>query len=376
MARDFYDILGVQRDAGNDELKKAYRRLAMKYHPDRNPDDADAQDKFKEVKEAYEILKDPKKRGLYDQYGHEAVQGGAGGRPGGPGFGGDFGDVFGDIFGDIFGGARGRGGQGRNRGSDLRLAMELDLKDAVNGIEKEVRVPSMSACDTCQGSGSASGRLENCTTCGGAGQVRMQQGIFSVMQTCPRCRGAGQSVADPCNTCNGQGRVQETRTLSVKIPAGVDNGDRIRLTGKGEAGAQGGAAGDLYVEIRVLPHPLFEREGDTLHCDIPIPFTTAALGGEIKVPTLEGSVILKIPAETQSGRQFKLRHKGVRSVRSNNTGDLICRVHVETPVRLNSQQKELLRNFEETFDGDTTNHNPRSRSWVDSVRDFFDRVTG
>jgi len=375
MARDFYDILGVPRDADAATLKKAYRRLAMKYHPDRNPDDAEAQDKFKEAKEAYEILKDPKKRGMYDQYGHEAVRGGAGGGASGPGFGGDFGDVFGDIFGDIFGGSRGRSNPSRNRGSDLRLVMELDLKDAVNGIEKEVRVPSLSACDSCQGSGSASGRLENCTTCGGAGQVRMQQGIFSVMQTCPRCRGAGQSVADPCKSCNGQGRVQETRTLSVKIPAGVDTGDRIRLSGEGEAGAHGGAAGDLYVEIRVQPHPLFERDGDNLHCDIPIPFTTAALGGEIKVPTLEGSVMLKIPTETQSGKQFKLRHKGVRSVRSNSTGDLLCRVNVETPVRLNSEQKELLRKFQDTVSG-TTDHNPRSRSWVDSVKDFFDRVTG
>lgn len=376
MARDFYDILGVSKDASDAELKKAYRRLAMKHHPDRNPDDESAQEKFKEAKEAYEILKDPQKRKMYDQYGHEAVRGGPGGGPGGAGFGGDFGDVFGDIFGDIFGGARGRGGQARNRGSDLRLAMELDLKEAVFGVEKEVRVPSLSACGTCKGSGSASGKMETCGTCGGAGQVRMQQGIFSVQQACPRCRGAGQSVADPCKTCNGQGRVQETRTLSVKIPAGVDTGDRIRLAGKGEAGARGGAAGDLYVEVRVLSHPLFDRDGDNLHCDIPVPFTTAALGGEIKVPTLEGSVMLKIPAETQSGKQFKIRGKGVKSVRSHSTGDLLCRVNVETPIRLNGEQKELLKKFQDTFDSGTTDHNPRSRSWMDNVRDFFDRVTG
>lgn len=375
MAQDFYEILGVSRDASDADLKKAYRRLAMKYHPDRNPDDADAQDKFKEAKEAYEVLKDPKKRGLYDQYGHEAVRGGGAGGGGGPGFGGDFSDIFGDVFGDIFGGARGRGGQARNRGSDMRLGIELDLKEAVSGIEKEVRVPTLAACDTCNGSGSNSGRMENCGTCGGAGQVRMQQGIFSVMQPCPRCRGAGQTVSDPCKSCNGQGRVKETRTLSIKIPAGVDTGDRIRLAGKGEAGMQGGATGDLYVEIRVLPHALFERDEDNLHCEIPIPFTTAALGGEIKVPTLQGSVMLKIPAETQSGKLFKLRGKGVRSVRSNSTGDLLCRVQVETPVRLNGEQKDLLKQFQTTFDSGTTNHNPRSRSWMDSVRDFFDRVT-
>lgn len=373
MARDYYDILGVNRDASDAELKKAYRRLAMKYHPDRNSDDADAMDRFKEAKQAYEILKDPRKRAMYDQYGHDAVSGQAGAQ-GGAGFA-DFSDVFGDIFGDIFGGARG-GSRRSSRGADMRIAIELDLKEAVQGVTRELNIPSMVSCKRCNGSGSKSGRMETCGTCGGAGQVRMQQGIFSVMQTCPSCRGSGQRVSDPCDDCNGQGRVQEQRTLSVKIPAGVDTGDRIRLAGEGQAGAQGSAAGDLYVEVQVRPHKLFERHGDDLHCEIPIPFTTAALGGEIKVPTLDGSVMLKVQAETQSGKVFKLRGKGVRSVRSHHTGDLMCHVVVETPVKLSSKQKQLLREFEETFDHGTTDHNPRSRGFMDSVREFFERVTG
>lgn len=373
MARDYYDILGVNRDASDADLKQAYRRLAMKYHPDRNSDDSDAMDRFKEAKQAYEVLKDPRKRSIYDQYGHDAVNGAGGAGQGGAGFA-DFSDVFGDIFGDIFGGAR--GGRRASRGADMRIAIELELKEAVQGVNRELNIPTLVGCKTCSGTGSTSGRKESCGTCGGAGQVRMQQGIFSVMQTCPSCRGSGQRVTDPCSDCNGQGRVQEQRTLSVKIPAGVDSGDRIRLAGEGQAGAQGAVAGDLYVEVQVRPHKLFQRQGDDLHCEIPIPFTTAALGGEIKVPTLDGSVMLKVQAETQSGKVFKLRGKGVRSVRSNHTGDLLCHVVVETPVKLSGKQKQLLREFEESFDHGTTDHNPRSRGFMDSVREFFDRVTG
>lgn len=373
MPRDYYDVLGVNRDASDSELKKAYRRLAMKFHPDRNVDDPDAMDRFKEAKQAYEVLKDPRKRSIYNQYGHDAVNGANGAAAGGAGFA-DFGDVFGDIFGDIFGGAR-AGGRRQARGADMRVAIELDLKEAVQGVTRELTIPSMVSCQTCAGSGSESGRTESCGTCSGAGQVRMQQGIFSVMQACPSCRGTGQRISDPCADCNGQGRVQEQRTLSVKIPAGVDTGDRIRLSGEGQVGAHGSGAGDLYVEVQVRSHPLFQRNGDDLHCEIPIPFTTAALGGEIKVPTLAGSVLLKVQSETQSGKVFKLRGKGVRSVRSHHTGDLLCHVVVETPVKLNSKQKQLLRDFETTFDHGTTDHNPRSRGWLDSVREFFDRVT-
>ncbi len=373
MARDYYDILGVNRDVGDAELKKAYRRLAMKYHPDRNSGDASAMDHFKEVKQAYEVLKDPRKRAMYDQYGHDAVNAAGPGRSG-AGFA-DFNDVFGDILGDIFGSSRG-GRRRSSRGADLRIAIELELKEAVQGVTRELNIPSMVSCDTCNGTGSKSGRMETCGTCGGAGQVRMQQGIFSVMQTCPSCRGSGQRVTDPCASCDGQGRVQKQRKLAVKIPAGVDSGDRIRLAGEGQAGAQGAGAGDLYVEVQVRPHPLFQRHGDDLHCEIPIPFTTAALGGEIKVPTLDGSVMLKVQPETQSGKVFKLRGKGVRSVRSHHTGDLLCHVVVETPVKLNSKQKQLLREFEATFDHGTTDHNPRSRGFMDSVREFFERVAG
>jgi molecular chaperone DnaJ len=366
--RDFYEVLGVGRDVSGEDLKKAYRRLAMKFHPDRNPDDDDAQEHFKEAKQAYEILKDEKKRAAYDQYGHAGINQNAG--PGG--FSGDVGDVFGDIFGDIFGGGRGRQQQ---RGTDLRYTMELDLEDAVAGMTREIRIPTYGSCTNCDGSGSEDGKRDNCGTCGGVGQVRMQQGIFSVQQTCPSCRGSGQRIANPCKTCQGQGRVQETKTLSVKIPSGVDSGDRIRLSGEGEAGQAGAPAGDLYVEVMVKPHKLFERDGDDLYCDVPIPFTMAALGGELQIPTLKGQVKLKIPAETQTGKVFRLRGKGVKSVRSHRQGDLMCRVQLETPVRLSKEQKDLLDSFESSVAKGGAEHNPRSRNWLDGVKDFFDRMT-
>jgi molecular chaperone DnaJ len=372
--RDYYEVLGVQKSASDDELKKAYRRLAMKHHPDRNPDDESSHEKFKEAKEAYEILKDPQKRSAYDQFGHAAVDNSAQG-PGGPGgFHGDVGDMFGDIFGDIFGGG-GRRRPTRQRGSDLRYSLDLDLEEAVSGITREIRVPTLGQCKTCDGSGAKDGQKTNCSTCGGVGQVRMQQGIFSVQQTCPTCQGSGQQITNPCTTCGGQGRVHETRTLSVKIPAGVDNGDRIRLAGEGEAGVSPAPPGDLYVEVRVRPHSIFERDGDDLYCEVPVPFTVAAMGGELAIPTLGGQVKLKVPSETQTGRMFRLKGKGVKSVRSHRTGDLMCRVVVETPVKLNRDQKDILRKFEKTLTGDNTVHNPRSHSWLKGVREFFDRMT-
>lgn len=372
--RDCYEVLGVARDADEEALKKAFRRLAMKYHPDRNPDAA-AQEKFKEAKEAYEILGDPQRRALYDQYGHRAFEQGmgGGGGPGGEQFG-DLGDILGGIFGDIFGGSR-RGG-GARRGSDLRMVVELDLEEAVNGITRTLEVPTQVHCHHCNGSGSEDGRLDTCSTCGGHGRVRLQQGIFSVQQTCPTCGGRGKSIRNPCGACHGQGVLEETREVEVKIPAGVDTGDRIRVTGAGQAGPGGAAAGDLYVEIAVREHAIFKRDGDDLYCEIPIRFTTAALGGELKVPTLDGSALLKIPAETQTGKVFKLRQKGVRSVRSDRVGDLLCRVVVETPVRLSAAQRELMEQLEATFEGeDGQRSTPKATGWFDSVKQFFERMT-
>ena len=366
--RDYYEVLGVQRNVDKAVLKKAYRKLAMKYHPDRNPDDADAQEHFKEAQEAYRILKDEKKRSAYDQFGHAATSPGARGPAG---FDGDVGDIFGDIFG-------GRGGRGRaqqQRGSDLRFALELDLEDAVGGITREIRIPTLGACKKCDGNGASDGGKTSCTTCGGMGQVRMQQGIFSVQQTCPACKGMGQVIKNPCPACRGQGRIRETKTLSVKIPSGVDTGDRIRLAGEGEAGMAGAPAGDLYVEVRVRAHRLFERDGDDLYCEVPIHFTTAAVGGELEIPTLNGQVKLKIPSETQTGRMFRLRGKGVKSVRSHRLGDLMCKVVIETPVRLSNEQKTLLKQFQESFESSNTENNPKSSSWLNGVREFFDRMT-
>ena len=376
--RDYYEVLGVARGAAEADIKKAYRRLAMKHHPDRNPGDADAETAFKEAKEAYEVLSDREKRSAYDRFGHAGVDPQmGGGRPGG-GFGPDaFGDIFGDVFGDIFGGGGG-GRRGRStmfRGSDLRYELALDLEQAVFGDTINITIPTLASCETCDGSGSKPGTSPvTCKTCGGAGQVRVTQGFFSIQQTCPACRGSGKVVEQPCGDCQGRGRVQKSKTLAVKVPAGVDNGDRIRLTGEGEAGQNGGPPGDLYVEIRVRPHPIFERDGADLQCTIPISFANAVLGGQVEVPTLQGEVNLKIPAETQSGKMFRLRGKGVRPVRGSGTGDLYCRVDIETPVNLTDEQKALLEAFNDALVAGGQGHRPRSESWMDGVKRFFDNI--
>lgn len=378
--RDFYEVLGVSRDASERDIKKAYKRLAMKFHPDRNQGDESAAEKFKEVKVAYEILTDSQKKAAYDQYGHAAFE--QGGMGGGGGFGGgghgDFGDIFGDVFGDIFGGGRRGGGQQRaQRGSDLRYNMELTLEEAVRGVSKEIEVPTLVECDTCDGSGAKKGSsAQTCGTCHGHGQVQMRQGFFAVQQTCPTCNGKGKIIKDPCNSCHGQGRKQKTKTLNVKIPAGVDTGDRIRLSGEGEAGEQGAPAGDLYVQVHVKEHNIFERDGNNLYCEVPVSFSMAALGGEVEVPTLDGRVNLKVPEETQTGRMFRMRGKGVKGVRGGGVGDLIVKLVVETPVKLSSRQKELLREFEETCGGEAASkHKPKSEGFFSGVKNFFDDLT-
>lgn len=370
--RDYYEVLGVDRNAGDDELKKAYRRLAMKFHPDRNPDDAEAEEQFKEVKEAFEVLGDARKRQAYDQFGHAGVDPSAGGGAGFGGAGGaGFGDIFDSVFGDIFGG--GRGGSRAYRGTDLRYDLDLSLEDAVAGTEIKIRVPTLIDCEACDGKGSRSGRAPtSCATCGGVGQVRMQQGFFSVQQTCPKCRGTGSVISDPCQSCSGSGKTRGHKTISVKVPAGVDNGDRIRLSGEGEPGQSGGPAGDLYVNVVVQPHPIFTRDATDLNCEVPIDFVSAALGGELEVPTLEGRVMLKIPPETQTGKMFRLRGKGVRSVRGGGVGDLICAVVVETPVNLTKEQKELLKQLSDSLSGGGDKHNPKATSWLDGVKKFFE----
>jgi molecular chaperone DnaJ len=374
--RDYYEVLGVEKGASDADIKKAFRRIAMKYHPDRNPDSKDAEEKFKEAQEAYEILGDQEKKSAYDRFGHAGVDGnaGAGGFGGG---GAGFSDVFGDVFGDIFGGGGGgRGRSGPARGSDLRYDLQLDLEDAVKGKTVQIDVPTMVHCDTCDGSGARKGSSPvTCSTCGGNGQVRMSQGFFSVQQTCPQCRGRGQIISDPCGDCHGQGVREERKTLSVKIPAGVDTGDRIRLAGKGEAGPQGGPAGDLYVQMHVREHAIFVRDDANLHCEVPISFAQAALGGELEVPTLSGKVKLKVPAETQSGKLFRLRGKGVAPVRGGATGDLLCRVVLETPVNLSAEQRGFLEQFDESLAG-KSKHSPRTTSWFDGVKKFFDNLTG
>jgi len=369
--RDYYEILGVNRDATDEEIKKAYRRLAMKHHPDRNPDNPKAEELFKEAKEAYEILSDASKRQAYDQFGHAGVDPQAG-MGGGAGMGG-FADAFSDIFGDIFGGGRGGGGRSNvYRGADLRYNLEISLEEAARGTETRIRIPTMAECETCHGTGAKKGSAPvTCPTCGGHGQVRMQQGFFSIQQTCPRCHGSGRYVADPCPTCHGGGRVKQHKTLSVKIPAGIDEGDRIRLSAEGEPGVNGGPPGDLYVQIHLKPHGVFQRDHDDLHCEMPVSFTTAALGGEIEIPTLEGVARLKVPAETQTGKVFRLRGKGIKGVRSAAAGDLLCHVVVETPVNLTERQKALLKEFDETSRGNAARHNPKAQGWMDKVRDFF-----
>ena len=369
--KDYYEVLGVSRDASEADLKKAYRRLAMKHHPDRNTDDAEAAEaKFKEAKEAHEILSDANKRAAYDQYGHAGVDPSMGGRPG-AGAGG-FEDVFGDVFGDIFGGGGGRR-QRAQRGTDLQYNLELSLEDAVFGTEVKIRVPTLVSCKTCSGSGAKEGTsATTCTTCGGAGQVRMQQGFFAVQQTCPQCRGKGKMISDPCPDCHGQGRKQEQKTLSVKVPAGVDTGDRIRLANEGEAGENGAPSGDLYVQMHVRPHDIFTRDDNDLFCEMPISIGAAALGGEIEVPTLNGKLRLKIPAETQTGKSFRMRGKGVKSVRGGATGDLLCRVNVETPVKLSNKQKDMLKEFEKSLQESDKKHSPQNESWSDRMKSFFD----
>jgi len=370
--RDFYEVLGVEHNASDADLKKAYRRLAMKYHPDRNPGDTASEERFKEAKEAYDVLHDSRKRAAYDQFGHAGVDPSAGG--GGFSGGAGFRDVFDEVFGDIFSG--GHGGRSRvYRGADLRFELTMSLEEAVFGTEARIEVPTHERCSSCNGSGARAGSgPTTCTTCQGQGQVRVQQGFFSIQQTCPRCRGTGKLITDPCPSCRGAGRVRKRKTLSVKVPAGVDNGDRIRLAGEGEPGEQGGPPGDLYVEINVREHPIFVRDGNNLYCEVPISFATAALGGELEVPTLGGRVNLKIPRETQTGKLFRLRGKGVRSVRGGATGDLVCKVITETPVNLNKAQSELLREFDDSMHGSRRVHDPKASSWVDKVKSFLEEL--
>ncbi len=371
---DYYQVLGLNRNASDEEIKKAYRRLAMKHHPDRNPDDQSAEEKFKEASEAYEILSDKEKRATYDQFGHAGVDRSAAG--GGGDFNGSFSDIFSDVFGDVFGAARaGRGGRGRNRGADLQYALQLNLEQAVHGDTVEVSVPVLALCEECDGSGAKPGTSPStCLDCDGRGQIRVSQGFFSLQQTCPRCRGAGQIIEDPCRRCGGRGRLEKSKTLSVRIPAGVDTGDRIRLAGEGEAGPHGGQPGDMYVQVKVREHPLFGREGRHLFCEVPISFVDAALGGELEVPTLSGRVKLKVPPETQTGKMFRLRGKGVTPVRGGGVGDLHCRVVVETPVKLNGSQKELLRKFKHSLEQGSGRHSPKESGWFQGVKDFFDNL--
>jgi molecular chaperone DnaJ len=368
--RDYYEVLGVNRDVDEETIKKAYRRLAMKHHPDRNPDNPKAEEQFKEAKEAYEVLTDEGKRAAYDRYGHAGVDPRAGIAGGAAGFS-NFADAFGDIFGDIFNQAR-RGRSSVYRGADLRYNLEVALEQAARGSETRIRIPTYEDCETCKGTGAKPGTSpKTCPTCEGQGQVRMQQGFFSIQQTCPKCHGTGKIIAEPCPSCHGAARVKKQKTLSVKIPAGVDEGDRIRLSGEGEPGVNGGPAGDLYVQIQVKPHPVFQRDHDDLHCEMPVSFATAALGGDIEIPTLDGSAKIRIPSETQSGKVFRLRGKGIRGVRSREHGDLLCHVVVETPVNLTERQRELLREFETITQMDRDRHSPRAKSWMEKVKEFF-----
>lgn len=374
--RDFYEVLGVSKTASDEEIKKAYRKLAMKHHPDRNQGEKskEAEEKFKEAKEAYEMLSDSQKRAAYDQYGHAGVDPNMRGGMGGGDMGGGFAEAFGDIFGDMFGGQRGgqRGGRQVYRGNDLSYSMEITLEEAAKGKDAQIRIPSWDACDTCHGSGAKPGTSpKTCTTCGGQGSVQMHQGFFSVQQTCPHCRGTGKIIPEPCTTCSGQGKIKRQKTLEVKIPAGIDDGMRIRSTGNGEPGMNGGPPGDLYIEIRIKEHDIFEREGDDLHCQVPVSFITAALGGEIEVPTLQGKAAIDIPEGTQAGKQFRLRGKGIKGVRSSYPGDLYCHIVVETPVKLTEYQRKLLRELEESLKKGGGKHSPSGESWTDKLKRFF-----
>ena len=371
--RDYYEVLGVSKGAAEREIKKAYKRLAMKYHPDRTAGDKALEEKFKEIQEAYEILNDKEKRAAYDQFGHAGVDPNRGAGAGAA----DFGDIFGDVFGDIFGGGRGGGRRRARQGADLRYNLDMTLEEAVRGKTVEIKVPTYVECDACDGSGAKKGTSPTtCPTCHGNGQVQMRQGFFAVQQTCPTCSGKGQIISDPCRKCHGQGRVEETKTLSVKVPAGVDTGDRIRLSGEGEAGEAGAPPGDLYVQVNVRDHDIFVRDENNLYCEVPLGFTMAALGGELEVPTLDGQVKLKIPAETQTGKMFRLRGKGVKSVRSGAVGDLMCKVVVETPVNLNSAQIELLKEFETSMGKETAKYRPKEKGFFDNVKQFFDDLKG
>lgn len=366
--RDYYEVLGVAKSATEIEIKKSFRKLAMKYHPDRNPDDEQAEIKFKEVKEAYEILSDSGKRQAYDRFGHAGVSGQAGG------FGaGGFGDSFSDIFSDFFGGRAGGGHQTRaERGSDLRYNLELTLEEIVTGTEIEIEIPTWAQCKKCDGSGAKEGtKPVTCSTCQGAGQIHMQQGFFAIQQTCPDCHGAGEKIEDPCTNCHGQGRIREHKKLSVKIPAGIDNGDRIRLSGEGEAGYHGGPAGDLYVQIKLKPHPVFTREDNNLFCDVPVCVTTLILGGDVDVPTLNGKVNLKIPEGTQTGKSFRLREKGIKGVRQSVAGDLFCKIQAEIPVKLTEEQQNLAKQLGESLAANGDKHSPTKKSWYDKVKSFF-----
>ncbi|MBI2753289.1 MAG: molecular chaperone DnaJ [Betaproteobacteria bacterium] len=370
--RDYYEVLGVNRDASDEDIKKAYRKLAMKWHPDRNPDNPKAEERFKEAKQAYEILSDGQKRAAYDQFGHAGVDpSAAAGAGAGAGFSG-FGDVFSDLFGEIFGGGR-AGRSSVFRGADLRYNLEIALEQAAKGFETKIRIPTMAECATCHGSGARPGtQPQTCSTCGGAGQVRVSQGPFSIAQTCPRCHGSGRMVAHPCATCEGAGRVKHQKTLQVRIPAGVDEGDRVRLSSEGEPGVNGGPPGDLYVQVHIKPHPVFQRDHDDLHCEMPVSFATAALGGDIEIPTLDGTARIKVPTESQTGKTFRLRGKGIKGVRSHVPGDLYCHVVVETPVNLTERQRELLGEFDAISQRDAARHTPRTKSWFEKVREFFE----
>ncbi|MFV0600570.1 MAG: molecular chaperone DnaJ [Brachymonas sp.] len=371
--RDYYEVLGVPRNASEGDIKKAYRKLAMKYHPDRNQGDAakEAEAKFKEVKEAYEILCDGQKRAAYDQYGHAGVDP----NMGGGGFSGGFGgfENFSDIFGDIFGQARSRGGRQVQRGNDLSYAMDITLEEAAAGKEAQIRIPSWDDCGTCHGSGAKPGTsAQVCDTCHGSGVVQMRQGFFSVQQSCPRCHGAGKYIPDPCTACHGRGKIKQQKTLEIKIPAGIDDGMRIRSSGNGEPSPNGGPPGDLYIEIRIRKHDVFQRDGDDLHCVVPVSFTRAALGGEIEVPTLlYGKATIVIPEGTQNGKQFRLRGKGIKGVRSHSTGDLYCHMQVETPVKLTDQQRKLLKQLDELLEKGGGKHSPSEKTWFDKAKDFF-----
>jgi molecular chaperone DnaJ len=373
--RDYYEVLGVQKGASKDEIKKAYRKLALKYHPDRNPDDADAEAKFKEASEAAEILLDENKKARYDQFGHAGVDGQSGFGAGGFGAGGDFGDlgdIFGDIFGDILGGGRRRGGGRRSRGrpgNDLQMAVSISFEEAAFGIEKNISVNRFATCGTCDGSGSKSGKLTTCGTCQGVGEVRRQQGFFTVASTCPTCSGTGQVVSDPCDFCRGEGRTRKKTDLSVKIPPGIDHGQRLKLSGEGDSGSMGGMNGDLYVVVDVKEHDIFEREGQDVHCIVPISFSQAALGSEIEVPTLDGKVQVSIPEGTQSGKKMRLKGKGIQRLGGYGVGDQILTIHVETPTKLSAQQKDLFEQLSQLEEQGACN--PMSRGFFDKVRDLF-----